>query len=88
MTDIEVNTSVNNLIYLKSIKYNYSKYNNTVPWVSVISRIYRIQRTLVITKCLGPVNSFVISDIRYKRIIINAFSALGEISIWLYPTWL
>ena len=26
---------------------------------------------------LGPVNSFVISDIRYKRIIINAFSALG-----------
>ena len=37
-----------------------------------------IQGTLVITKCLGPVNSFVISDIRYKRIIINAFSALGE----------
>ena len=26
----------------------------------------KIQGTLVITKCLGPVNSFVISDIRYK----------------------
>ena len=41
-------------------------------------RIRNYSRTLVITKCLGPVNSFVISDIRYKRIIINAFSALGE----------
>ena len=27
--------------------------------------------------CLGPVNSFVISGFRYKRIIINAFSATG-----------
>ena len=33
-----------------------------------------------ITKCLRLLNSFVIFGIRYKWIIINAFSALGKIS--------